>query len=88
MVVRHFLSRVLLGRRLTTVEQIEQQAYANQQMILARKEQIISANKEFCRQPATPIAAFATGAAAGMLNNKKPASLPLVMRIVGMTGLL
>ncbi|WP_252732762.1 hypothetical protein [Paraglaciecola chathamensis] len=88
MLERHFLSRMLLGRRLTTVEQIEQQAYVNQQTILARKEQIISANKELCRQPATPIAAFATGAAAGMLGDKKPASFPLVMRIIGMTGLM
>lgn len=88
MLERHFLGRILLGRRLKTVEQIEQQAYANQQIILARKEQIVSANKELCRLPATPVAAFATGAAAGMLGDKKAASFPLVMRIIGMTGLM
>lgn len=88
MPTQHILTRALLGRRLTDVEKIEQQTYANQQIILARKEQIVSANNELCRQPSTSVAAFVTGAVTGMLRDKKPASMPLVMRLVGTMGLI
>lgn len=82
----HSISRLLLGRRLTDVERATSDAFENQQMILARKEQIASATKEFCRLPLTPVGAFAAGAAVGMTGSK-PASVPLIMRIVSLVNL-
>ncbi|MEH6712910.1 MAG: hypothetical protein V7733_16980 [Paraglaciecola polaris] len=82
-----FFSRALLSQRLTDVEGVERQAHANQEMILARRAQITSATKELCRQPLTPIAAFAAGSAAGVLNDSKPSAMPLIMRIVTMARL-
>jgi hypothetical protein len=87
MKTRHFLSKMLLGRRLTKVEELERQAYGNQQMILARKEQVISANKELCRHGSTVAAAFTAGGLTGLLKNKKPSSVPLILRLVGMAGI-
>lgn len=88
MLNRITMSRLLLGRRLTDVENIELKAYENQQMILARKEQIASAGRELCRLPMAPVAGFAAGGLTGILSDSKPSTVPLIMRIVSLAKLI
>ena len=76
MLNRITMSRLLLGRRLTDVENIE------------RKEQIASAGRELCRLPMAPVAGFAAGGLTGILSDSKPSTVPLIMRIVSLAKLI
>lgn len=82
------LSRLLLGRRLQEVELLESAALDNQQIIQGRQAQMKSASVALCRQPFSPLFAFAAGGLTGMSSVKDISSFALVMRIASLAKLI